>query len=68
MNVTTAPAGQFGWEGQTLHYVVKADGAKELLGPSDTIEGMEVRITGTRQVGDGVEAQVEVHVSKPVFY
>lgn len=66
MNSTTMPAGRFGWEGQTLHYVVKAEGATELQVPDKT-DGVEVRITGTRQVGDGIEAQVDVEVTSPVF-
>jgi len=68
MKTTTMPASRFGWEGQTLEYVVRADGASELSVPSKTEEGMQVRILDTRQVGDGVEARVAVDVTAPVFY
>ncbi len=30
MTATTMPASRFGWQGQTVEYVVKAKGASEL--------------------------------------
>jgi len=68
MESTTMPASRFGWEGQTLEYVVKADGADEISVPAKTEEGLQVRILDTRQVGDGVEARVAVNVTGPLFY
>ncbi len=67
MKITTAPAGRFGWEGQTVEYVVKAEGATQLLAP-EKVDGMQVRILDSRQVGGGVEARVAVDVTSPVFY
>ena len=68
MKVTTMPASRFGWQGQTLEYVVKADGASGLAVPEKSEDGLQVRIIDTRQVGDGVEARVAVDVTGPVFY
>jgi hypothetical protein len=68
MNVTTSPASRFGWEGQTLEYVVKADGASEVSVPEKGTDGLRVRILDTRQVGDGIEARVAVDVAGPTFY
>jgi hypothetical protein len=68
MKATTVPASRFGWEGQTLEYVVKADGATTLAVPAKREDGLTVRILDTRQVGDGVEARVAVDVTGPVFY
>lgn len=68
MKTTTTPAARFGWQGQTLEYVVRADGASEIAVPKERSEGLDIRVTDVRQVGDGVEAQVIVDVSDPVFY
>jgi hypothetical protein len=68
MKVTTVPASRFGWEGQTLEYVVKADGASELRVPEKKEEGLDVHILDTRQVDGGVEARVSVEVTGPVLY
>ena len=68
MSATTMPASRFGWEGQTLEYVVKVEGANELRVPEKAEKGIRVRILDTRQVGDGVEARVAVDVTGPVFY
>lgn len=67
MKVTTAPAGQFGWEGQTLHYVIRADGATELKVP-EAKKGLDIRVFNVRTTGDGVEASVDVSVTSPEFY
>lgn len=61
------PAGRFGWEGQTLHYVVKADGAAELKAP-EAKKGVEITLSSVRKTGNGVEAQVDVAVTSPEFY
>ncbi|MHB9003648.1 MAG: hypothetical protein ACYC6C_06230 [Coriobacteriia bacterium] len=68
MNITTSPASRFGWEGQTVEYVVRAEGAAELLAPTDCPDELKVRIVDTRDVGDGVEALVAVDVAGPVMY
>ncbi len=67
MKVTTEPAGRFAWKGQTVHYVVKADGASELALPEKSPEGVEARITGLRHVGDGVEADLVVEARDSSF-
>lgn len=68
MKITTTPASRFGWEGQTVEYVVKADGASEFAAPQDCPDGLKVRIMDTRQVEDGVEARIAVDVAGPVLY
>jgi hypothetical protein len=67
MKVTTTPVCRVGWQGQTLHYVVKAEGATELVAPKQT-DGLQVRIEDTRQVGDGVEARLAVRVLDSTLY
>jgi hypothetical protein len=68
MKVSTAPASRFGWEGQTLEYVVKVDGASVVSAPEKSTDGLRVRIADTRQVGNGVEARVAVDVAGPVVF
>jgi len=68
MTSTTMPASRFGWQGQTVEYVVKAQGASEIAAPAENVDGLKVRILGTRQVGDGIEARVAVDVAGPVLY
>lgn len=68
MDITAKPASRFGWEGQTVEYVVKADGVKELAAPAEVPEGLKVRVLETRPVGNGVEARVAVDVGKGVLY
>ncbi len=68
MKTTTMPASRFGWQGQTVEYVVKAVGATEILGPTESVDGLHVRVLDTRQVEDGVEARVAVDVAGPVLY
>lgn len=68
MDITTSPASRFGWEGQTVEYLIKADGVTEFVAPKECPDGLTVRILDTRQVGDGVEARVAVDVAGPVMY
>jgi len=68
MNVQTVPAARFGWEGQTLEYLVKAKGASELSAPAKCEDGLQVRVIDTKQVADGIEARVAVDVAGPVLY
>lgn len=68
MNVITTPAARFGWEGQTVEYVVKAEGATQITAPKKTVDGLRVRVLDSRPVGNGVEARVAVEVASPVFY
>jgi len=67
MKATTTPASRFGWQGTTLNYVIKADGATELRLPKEGIDGVQARITNLRHVGNGVEAQLAVDVKEGVF-
>lgn len=67
MSSTTMPASHFGWQGESLHYVVRAKGATQLRPPAK-LEGMDVRITDVRHEADGLVAQVDVAVTGPVFY
>jgi len=68
MKVTTVPACRVGWQGQTLRYVVRAEGASEVLVPGNGEEGLQVRVADTRQVGDGVEARLDVKVLDSKLY
>jgi hypothetical protein len=68
MTATTVPASRFGWQGQTVEYVVKAQHASELATPRECADGLRVRVLNTRQVGDGIEAKVAVDVAGPVLY
>lgn len=62
MEITTAPVCRVGWQGQTLRYVVKAQGATEVRVPEQETGGLQFRVTDTRQVPGGVESQLEVKV------
>jgi hypothetical protein len=68
MQITTSPASRFGWPGQTLEYVVRAEGASEIAAVQECPEGVQVRVLGTRAVGNGVEARVAVDVADGVLY
>ncbi len=67
MKISTMPAGRFAWKGQTVHYVVKAEGASDVSLPEKSPDGVEARITGMRHVGDGVEADLAVEVRDSSF-
>lgn len=62
MEITTTPCCRVGWEGQTLRYVVKAEGAAEVAVGEHCVDGIEARITDTRRVPGGIEADLEVQV------
>lgn len=62
MKVNTQPSCRVGSEGQTLHYVVSAQGASELSVGEGCPDTLKVRVVETRQVGDGLEADLEVQV------
>jgi hypothetical protein len=68
MKATTMPASRFGWQGQTVEYVVRVEGGSEVSAPGKCADGLRVRIVDTRQTGDGIEARVAVDVVGPVFY
>lgn len=68
MHTTTVPASRFGWEGQTVEYVVKADGAKALTAPQNCPDGVQVRVLNQRPVEGGLEARVAVEVGKGALY
>lgn len=62
MKVTTRPICKVGSEGQTLSYVVKAQGASELTVGEGCPDTLKVRIVETRQVEGGIEADMKVEV------
>jgi hypothetical protein len=68
MEITTSPVCKIGWEGQTLRYVVKAEGATEIAIGEFCIDGVEARITDTRQVPGGIEADLVVQVTDSELY
>jgi len=68
MNTTTTPAARFGWEGQTVEYVVTATGASEISVPEQREDGLTIRVLDTREVNDGIEARVAIDVDGPVLY
>lgn len=68
MKVTTTPSCRVGWEGATLHYVVRAEGANEVVVPENGMEGVQIRVADTRQVANGVEADLEVKVLDSSLY
>lgn len=68
MKTTTLPASRFGWEGQTVEYTVRADGATELVAPATCPDGLKVRVLDSRRVGEGLEARVAVAVAPGTLY
>ena len=62
MQITTSPSCRVGWQGSTLRYTVKAQGATEVLVPRQATNGMQFQVTNTEQVPGGVEAEVLVKV------
>ncbi len=68
MEITTTPICRVGWQGETLHYVVKAEGATELVIGEHDMEGVDARITGARQVEGGVEADLAVEIIDSELY
>ncbi len=62
MKITTTPVCKVGWEGQTLTYAVRAEGATEILVPENDAKGVAIRVLDTQQVPGGVEARLEVEV------
>ena len=68
MSTTTQPTSRFGWQGQTLEYVVKVDEAAELVPADAGTDGIAVRVKDVTKIGDGLEARVAVDVVGPVFY
>lgn len=67
MKTATIPASRFGWQGQTLEFMVKADGAQQIEAPAETA-GMRVEVVDSKQVGDGIVARVAVHVVDSSYY
>lgn len=68
MEITTTPSCRVGWQGSTLRYTVKAQGATEVLVPQKETGGMRFQVTDTRQVPGGVEALVTVKVLGSQLY
>jgi hypothetical protein len=67
MKVTTSPGFRFGWEGTSVEYVVKADGATELVLPAKELPGVQARLTDIRRTAEGVEGRVLVHMRESSF-
>jgi hypothetical protein len=68
MEIVTTPSCRVGWQGSTLRYTVKAQGATEVLVPGKDMGGLQFKVTDTRQVPGGVEAQVVVRVLGSALY
>jgi len=62
MQITTSPTCRVGWQGSTLRYTVKAQGATEVLVPERETGGLQFLITDSRPVPGGVEATMLVRV------
>jgi hypothetical protein len=67
MKVTTSPGFRFGWEGTSVEYVVKADGASELVLSPKKLEGVDARLTDIRKTENGVEGRVLVDMRESSF-
>ncbi len=63
MEITTTPVCRVGWEGQTLTYVVKAQGASDVSVPENPFDGIQARIAEQHPVDGGVEARLVVEVT-----
>lgn len=68
MEITTSPVCRFGWQGETLRYVVKAKDGAEVLVQEECAEGLRARVVDTRQVAGGIEADLEVQVLNSAAY
>ena len=68
MQITTEPSCRVGWQGSTLDYVVKAEGASEIAVPENNMQGVRVRVTESRQTDTGVEALLTVKVLDSELY
>ncbi|MDH4139284.1 MAG: hypothetical protein OEV43_01790 [Coriobacteriia bacterium] len=68
MEITTTPACRVGWQGQTLRYVVTAEGASEIVVPDENSDVVRIRIAQTRHTGDGIEADLDVEVLNSTPY
>ena len=68
MEITTTPSCRIGWQGTTLHYTVRAQGATKVLVPEQEMGGLQFRVTNTKEVPGGVEAQVAVKVLGSALY
>lgn len=67
MKVQTSPASRFVSEGQTVEYVVKADGATELRIGEESLPGVEARLADVRKTDAGIEARVLVEMTESKF-
>jgi hypothetical protein len=67
MKVTTSPGFRFGWEGTSVEYVVKADGASELVLSPKKLEGADARLTDIRKTENSVEGRVLVDMRESSF-
>ncbi len=68
MQIRTEPSCRVGWQGSTLDYVVKAEGATEIVVPENDMKGVRIQVMDMRQVGTGVEARLQVEVVDSALY
>ena len=68
MQITTTPSCRVGWEGQTLQYVVKAQGANDIVALENEMEGVRVQVANVQPTADGVEAVLQVEVLDSSLY
>lgn len=68
MKITTTPASRFGWQGQTVHYTVTAQGGTSVSVPASIGAGTQVRVTDQHAVAGGAQAGVDVTVRDTEFY
>lgn len=68
MQITTEPSCRVGWQGATLDYVVRAEGANEIVVPENQVKGVRVSVKDTRQTDTGVEARLQVEVLDSELY
>jgi len=68
MHITTEPSCRVGWQGATLDYVVKAEGATEIVVPENDMKGVRVQVTDTHPTDTGVEALLKVEVLDSTLY
>ncbi len=67
MKVTTSPGFRFGWQGTSVDYVVKVDGATELSVPKQSLAGVDARLMDVRKTADGVEGRIHVDMRESSF-
>lgn len=74
MEIKTSPAFRIGWQGSTLDYIVKAEGATELRLPEQDLQAcgsakvpLHARLMDVARTDQGVQARVRVDVRDSAF-